>query len=121
MTLTERYVREHFDELRKHCPGLTPERVLSVDVELVRVGRRPVGFIALETTEKAARIVALFLERRAPAGVLDHIAGRVIAWANKCELPLEFDTTRKGWVRRLERYGFRPLPYFRMTRSVSHG
>lgn len=116
------YLHDHFEELARFCPGLTFERVLQGAVRLITVAGEPRGFISLEPTSSSLRIIALFIEQGAPKALVERVVEMVVGYAEDLGVQkIEFDTTRKGWSRRLRRYGFKPLPYYRMSRRVTNG
>lgn len=72
--------------------------------------------------EKSLYIAALYGEPDATDEDREAAMQRLDAMArlNGCSR-LTFNTTRKGWQRRIKKYGFKPSPYTTFERQVSDG
>lgn len=72
--------------------------------------------------EKSLYIAALYGKPDATDEDREAAMQRLDAMAllNGCSR-LTFNTTRKGWQRRIRKYGFTPSPYTTFERKVSHG
>ena len=119
----EEFVQQNFPKVQEHSPGLAYPP--SGRTEVVRAGDALVGFLSLDIRDFSdgcfLAITSMYLEPGHSSAIkpLFHmLKDRALAWG--C-CGIVFDTTRPGWKRRLQEFGFEPLPYFRMKWRDDHG